>query len=122
MYADSNVRLTDITDGSSNTVMVGERPPSPNLYWGWWSWGPIDAAMGVRNTAWVYADCLVPDHYRPPNGNGDWCDSHHYWSYHEGGANWLFADGSVRFLTYQANNILPALSTRAGGEVVAVPN
>lgn len=35
-----------------------------------------------------------------------------------GGGNWLFANGSVRFLPYRANRFLRALATRAGGEVV----
>jgi hypothetical protein len=30
-------------------------------------------------------------------------------------------DGSVRLITYSNNNIIPALSTRAGGEVVSIP-
>ena len=35
-----------------------------------------------------------------------------------GGSNFLLADGSARFLTYAADSILPALGTRAGGEVI----
>jgi len=50
------------------------------------------------------------------------CDTFHYWSLHPGGANFAFADGSVRFLSYSAHAILPALSTRAGGESVAIPD
>ena len=38
------------------------------------------------------------------------------------GANFAFADGSVRFLRYSANDILPALATRAGGETVQIPD
>jgi prepilin-type processing-associated H-X9-DG protein len=49
------------------------------------------------------------------------CDVNHFWSMHIGGANFGFADGSVRFLSYEANTILPALATRAGGEVVGHP-
>jgi prepilin-type processing-associated H-X9-DG protein len=45
------------------------------------------------------------------------CDVFHYWSLHSGGANFLFADGAVRFLPYEADAIMPALATRAGGEV-----
>jgi prepilin-type N-terminal cleavage/methylation domain-containing protein/prepilin-type processing-associated H-X9-DG protein len=41
---------------------------------------------------------------------------------HPGGASFAFADGSVRFLTYSANDILPALASRAGGEAVGVPD
>jgi prepilin-type processing-associated H-X9-DG protein len=46
----------------------------------------------------------------------------HFWSLHSGGANFAFADGSVRFLRYEAAAIMPALATRAGGEVVVLPD
>jgi prepilin-type processing-associated H-X9-DG protein len=49
------------------------------------------------------------------------CDALHFWSLHSGGANFAFADGSVRFLRYSADDVMPALATRAGGEVVAIP-
>jgi prepilin-type processing-associated H-X9-DG protein len=49
------------------------------------------------------------------------CDALHFWSLHYGGANFLFADGSTRFLGYSADAILPALATRAGGEAVEPP-
>jgi prepilin-type processing-associated H-X9-DG protein len=42
--------------------------------------------------------------------------AYHFWSFHGGGANFLFLDGSVRFLPYSADAVLPALATRAGGE------
>jgi prepilin-type processing-associated H-X9-DG protein len=42
------------------------------------------------------------------------CDKFHFWSLHSGGANFVFGDGSVRFLPYSADAMLPALATRAG--------
>ena len=50
----------------------------------------------------------------------DNCSRFHFWSLHSGGANIAFADGSVRFLSYSADPIMPALATRAGGEVVSL--
>ena len=50
------------------------------------------------------------------------CDTLHFWSHHPGGAHFLFCDGSVRFLTYAADALLPALATRSGGEVVTMPD
>jgi len=49
------------------------------------------------------------------------CDRYHFWSLHPNGANFLFADGAVHFLTYSAEPIMIPLATRGGGEVVELP-
>ncbi|MBI2806880.1 MAG: DUF1559 domain-containing protein [Planctomycetes bacterium] len=49
------------------------------------------------------------------------CDVFHFWSLHPAGSNFLFVDNSVRFFTYQNNNVLPALATRNGGEPTSTP-
>src|SRR5207244_2278612 len=41
LFLDSRVRLIDVLDGASNTLLVGERPPSAGGNLGWWyaGWG-----------------------------------------------------------------------------------
>ncbi len=131
LFLDSRIRLADITDGTSQTLMVGERPPSSEHNFGWWyaGWGQIktgsaDSVLGVREL------CVHPKYKTCPPGpyefhagaGDDPCDAFHFWSLHPGGANFLFADGSVRFLSYSANGMLPALASRAGGEAVSLPD
>ena len=54
-------------------------------------------------------------------GFSDPCGLFHFWSPHAGGANFALCDGSVRFVRTEANDLLPALASRAGGEVAEVP-
>jgi prepilin-type processing-associated H-X9-DG protein len=129
LFTDSRIRMADVRDGSSNTVMVGERPPSRDLafgrwYGGWGPWGMGNAFLGVRETdvADTFYHC-PPGPYRFEKGSvNDPCSIYHFWSFHLGGANFLFVDGSVRFLSYSADSIMPALATRDGGESVSVPD
>jgi prepilin-type processing-associated H-X9-DG protein/prepilin-type N-terminal cleavage/methylation domain-containing protein len=128
LFVDSGIRLVEITDGTSNTLMVGERPPSTDNRFGWWyagigqlNTGSGDMVLGVREFLATDEPCARgPNHFQP-GSDRNICDFLHFWSYHSGGANFVFADGSVRFLSYSADSIMPALATRAGGEVVDVP-
>lgn len=132
LYWGSHTRLTDITDGTSNTLLAGERPPSPDFWYGWWyaaagqeGSGSADTVLGVRElhaSGDPYTTNCPPGPYHFVFGNlNNMCDTFHFWSLHSGGANFLFADGSVELLSYAADSILPALCTRAGGEVVTRP-
>jgi prepilin-type N-terminal cleavage/methylation domain-containing protein/prepilin-type processing-associated H-X9-DG protein len=128
LYWGSTTRLTDVSDGLSNTPMVGERPPSKDLYYGWWfagaGWdgsGLGDVVMGAR--AINYANslgCPITKVGLQPGTINDTCDQVHFWSLHSGGANFLMGDGSVRFTRYSNDNILPQLATRNGGEVATI--
>jgi prepilin-type processing-associated H-X9-DG protein len=133
LYYKSSVRLTDIQDGTSNTIMIGEKPPSPDMVYGFWYagvgqdfQGDLDGHMAVRTIN--LAKLRYLGYYFCPNGPfaygpgriDDYCSSFQFWSLHSGGANFAIADGSVRFLNYSADSILPSLATRAGGEVVTL--
>lgn len=133
LFADSRVRFTDMSDGTSNTLLVGERPPSPDMWLGWWYAGvgidfngTADSVLGARERATPnsldFPDCGPGFTQFQPGRLDNMCDAMHFWSLHSGGANFAFADGSVRFLRYDAASILPALATRAGGETVALPD
>jgi prepilin-type N-terminal cleavage/methylation domain-containing protein/prepilin-type processing-associated H-X9-DG protein len=140
---DSSIGLADVTDGASNTFLFGERSHSDPMFdymtdnydYAFYplakmgKWAAVYATSGgslaerLLSTPApinyrVPADISV-DEFLAPTGaeNNRLCA---FGSGHAGGANFAFADGSVRFLGDQTGlATLQALSTRAGGEVVA---
>jgi prepilin-type processing-associated H-X9-DG protein len=133
LYANSRTSLDHITDGTSQTLLAGERPPSFDILYGWWyagggqdGYGTLDLVLGVSELGFVqyaaYSECgKQPATFRPGDLRNV-CSAYHYWSQHPNGANFVFCDGSVKFLTYASASILPALATRSGGETVAWPD
>jgi prepilin-type processing-associated H-X9-DG protein/prepilin-type N-terminal cleavage/methylation domain-containing protein len=138
LYRDSKTRWSDVTDGLSNTLAVGERPPPADRRFGTWYagggqiaapfiTGSADSVLGVREIH-AYLDEAYDSRcprgpYRYIHGSlSRTCDVFHFWSFHNGGGNFLFCDGSVRVLKYTADPILPELATRAGGESVNLPD
>lgn len=125
-------RITDITDGTTNTIMFGERHYFDPVFdtspivddrigdWGWcWFGAQGDAFLGTS----------VPINFRLP-ANFDTLSAgqqqllfedriNAFGSGHSGGANFTLGDGSVRFIS---DGISPltfrALGTRQGGEVL----
>ena len=142
MFRNSGIRMADILDGTSQTIVVAERAWSINS--GPWAGvvtngvirrGPANpcpktGAMYYLAATLVQAHCNVLNTDTDPDGGLD-----DYSSRHPGGANVVFADGSVHFLKSVLRNsgqrpdgstiyspsslVLQALGTRAGGEVVS---
>jgi prepilin-type N-terminal cleavage/methylation domain-containing protein/prepilin-type processing-associated H-X9-DG protein len=117
LYRDSKVRLTDITDGTSNTFMVGELSFNANqlgfrIYIrGCNSDSGNPACAGSRNLTY-------PVNSNPYNGSNGFNDGS-FGSNHTGGANFLLGDGSVRFIANSITfSVYQAASSRNGGEVV----
>jgi prepilin-type N-terminal cleavage/methylation domain-containing protein/prepilin-type processing-associated H-X9-DG protein len=133
-YRNSRTTIASVTDGLSNTIFVGERSGdhAPSTWTG--------AVAGGRCPAWMAGQAV----YSPPPGpaydNADFgealvlahtnathlpsadfpiFDPDTFYSMHAGrGANFLFGDGSVHFLTSSMDpNTYQALGTIAGGEV-----
>jgi hypothetical protein len=139
LFVESHISFSEITDGTSNTLAVGERPPYPPGLWGLWytgTWGITLGGTGTMGTGAVVLGVREPCQNMfpigaPPCGNtvfrfgpgsiNNPLDAYHFWSLHFGGTHFLLADGSVHFFTYDVEPIMPALATRAGGEVFSMP-
>jgi prepilin-type N-terminal cleavage/methylation domain-containing protein/prepilin-type processing-associated H-X9-DG protein len=142
-FQDSSIRLLDVNDGTSTTFLFGERSRgdpefdrlaftyTPSFYplGNMGKWAAV-FATGGGSLAEHLLSTPVPINYRVPAGTsaeefqGPSGAANNrlraFGSGHLGGANFAFADGSVRFLSESTPvETLKALSTRDGREVVA---
>jgi len=128
LFRNSQIRMADIRDGSSNTVIIVECAARPTVYrrgrlvnglrndqgYGW-----IDSESGfsLDGASWDgqtqgLGPTLTPRAINATNENEPY-------SFHQGGANFLFADGHVVFLSEQTPlETVAAFSTRDAGEIV----
>ena len=114
--------MASVTDGTSNTIIVGEGLPAEDANSE--MWGFTGTACGVT----IPINWKTANYASPCAGNYNSTDFTCRFSYaargfksrHPGGANFLFADGSVRFLKNSVNRVTyAALGSRNGGEVVS---
>jgi len=115
-FTNSSITIQQITDGTSNTFLFGERSRF-NLT-------ISSTAVSVGGWAWANAYALEDHTANTAPGRMEGTRPHdlnYFGSQHSGGlgANFAFADGSVRFIA-STIGVVPyvRLSTRAGGEIV----
>jgi prepilin-type N-terminal cleavage/methylation domain-containing protein/prepilin-type processing-associated H-X9-DG protein len=117
--------LAAIRDGTSSTLLISELAGRPD----YWIKGVKQATEGERFPAWwgpwasynceIYKtwsdDGTTPGGFCTINCNNSWG----VYSFHTGGANAVFVDGSVHFLAEGLNrDVFAGIVTRAGGEVI----
>lgn len=109
-YHNSKVRLRDVTDGTTNTFLLGERRTNVGL--GWFSTWPGMVAEGEE----AFQRILGSADHVPNDPAGHFDD---FSSLHIGGAQFCLGDGSVRFVSENIDQgIYHAVATIQGGEVV----
>ncbi len=101
-----------ITDGLSNTWLVGETLPSQCAYGG--TFAPNFSLAGTTIPLNTFESCPSP-----PGCHAWGCG---FKSEHPGGAQFGLADGSVRFVSESIDyRLYNELGSRAGGEAVSIP-
>lgn len=106
------IHMANITDGTSNTLMIGEDIAEFNYH----------NAAYYANGDWN--SCNIPLNYNLTGSVDptDWTHVLSFRSRHSGGGHFCLADSSVRFISETIDaELYRSLSTRAGGEVVQVP-
>jgi prepilin-type N-terminal cleavage/methylation domain-containing protein/prepilin-type processing-associated H-X9-DG protein len=107
------LRIAEFIDGTSNTILVGEKAMDSSLYdTGTWFWDEPFFTGGSGGT-YRHGSGLMKDAVGIANTPDNWG------SPHPGGVQFLFADGSVRLIAYGTEpEIVMALMTPSGGETV----
>jgi prepilin-type N-terminal cleavage/methylation domain-containing protein/prepilin-type processing-associated H-X9-DG protein len=119
-YYRNGVKLKEVTDGTSNTLFIGEASPEDGNSAAWSSDG--DWAITGLEINWDWkssASCLDSTGEPNPGANDCWKQMRGFRGYHPGGINFALVDGSVRLLSDNINHLtFRALSTKSTGDLI----
>lgn len=115
-------RLADILDGTTHTILMAECAGRPQL----WQGRKAITNVWLSGSSWA-SRSLLWGRGATPDGTAFYgacaincTNDRELYSFHPGGANAVFADGSVHFLKASISiRVFGRLVTRAGGEVVS---
>lgn len=110
LYHNSKTRMRDISDGTSSTMAIGERKTNGELDWHSTWVGMVPGGEHAFQRILGSAD-------HTPNSPDSHFDD--FSSHHIGGAQFVFADGHVQFISDSINGkVYKALATIDGGETI----
>jgi prepilin-type N-terminal cleavage/methylation domain-containing protein/prepilin-type processing-associated H-X9-DG protein len=112
------IRLADVTDGTSNTLFIGETLPEQcefmryNVNWGWAGGNHIAQGQTIQPINWqidrmvnvppAFGNCACDPNTNPSGDRArcimNWAVTWGFKSLHPGGVNFTLVDGSVRFV------------------------
>jgi prepilin-type N-terminal cleavage/methylation domain-containing protein len=131
LFGASRIKFRDVTDGTSNTLMLGESYTDPNFvkdnqgmdYFAFFApqmgrWRP-GVRTGTEHSEGLGSAVVAINSRLNPTVHGVLMEMS-FGSYHVGGAMFSIGDGSVRFISQSIDlATYQALATRSGGEVVS---